>query len=201
MQSRRYLTIILIVGFFTHFAYAQYTIEGLTSCTGGGFAQDAANTAFSTMGQASPPDTAVSGDYFLYSGSIYVFDIEEIQAFVAAPVFSPESGDYRDSVKVWITCSTEGAEIYYTKNGHDPTNADLLYSDTLIIDTTRLATYLAGGVKLNEMILYGFLLFVPMSFLGARVAKSIVDKIPQKYFRVVVSIFLLLVGLKLLLWG
>ena len=136
MQSRRYLTIILIVGFFTHFAYAQYTIEGLTSCTGGGFAQDAANTAFSTMGQASPPDTAVSGDYFLYSGSIYVFDIEEIQAFVAAPVFSPESGDYRDSVKVWITCSTEGAEIYYTKNGHDPTNADLLYSDTLIIDTT-----------------------------------------------------------------
>jgi hypothetical protein len=43
------------------------------------------------------------------------------------------------------------------------------------------------------------LIFIPASFIGARIAKSVVDKIPQEHFRKVVAIFLLLMGIKLLL--
>lgn len=68
----------------------------------------------------------------------------------------------------------------------------------LAIDSTRLATYIWNGTRLDEALLWGFLLFIPASFLGAYLAKRIVDKIPQKKFRIVVAIFLLLVGIKFL---
>ncbi len=70
----------------------------------------------------------------------------------------------------------------------------------LAIDTSRLATYLARGATLEPRLAWGMLLFVPASFLGARLAKGLVDRIPQKHFRRVIAAFLLLVGLRLLIW-
>ena len=69
----------------------------------------------------------------------------------------------------------------------------------LIIDTTRLTTYFAKGARLPTLLSWGLLLFIPTSFLGAKIAQRIVDKIPQEHFRKVVAVFLLLVGIKLLL--
>lgn len=69
----------------------------------------------------------------------------------------------------------------------------------LIIDTTRLTTYFANGARLEQLLLWGLLLFIPASFLGAKIAKCIVEKIPQEHFRKVVAVFLFLVGIKLLL--
>lgn len=69
----------------------------------------------------------------------------------------------------------------------------------LLIDITRLATYTASGTRLDEKLLWGMLLFIPLSLGGAKIAKNIVDKIPQKYFRPVIAVFLLLAGLKLLI--
>ncbi len=69
----------------------------------------------------------------------------------------------------------------------------------LTIDTTRLTTYIINDARLPVLLLRGLLIFVPASFLGAKIAKSVLDKIPQKYFRKVVAAFLLLMGLKLLL--
>ncbi len=43
-------------------------------------------------------------------------------------------------------------------------------------------------------IVYGFVLFIPASFLGAWGAKYIVQDIPQKKFRYVVAVFLLIIG-------
>jgi uncharacterized membrane protein YfcA len=71
----------------------------------------------------------------------------------------------------------------------------------LAIDTTRIGTYLSGGVRLRSDILWGLLLFIPASFLGAFGAKRIVEKIPQARFRTVIAVFLLLVGIKLLLFA
>lgn len=70
----------------------------------------------------------------------------------------------------------------------------------LIIDSTRLSTYLLSGTRIENTLLWGLLLFIPASFLGAKIAQRIVNKIPQKHFRKVIAIFLLLVGIKLLLW-
>jgi len=71
----------------------------------------------------------------------------------------------------------------------------------LFIDSTRIATYLFNGISLGKQFLFGFLLFVPASFIGAAAAKKIVDRIPQKKFRIVIAAFLLLVGLKFLLFS
>lgn len=68
----------------------------------------------------------------------------------------------------------------------------------LVIDTTRLTTYFLEGARLEAVILWGMLIFIPVSFLGAKIAQFVVDKIPQKYFRTVIAVFLFLVAVKLL---
>ncbi|MDP3964136.1 MAG: sulfite exporter TauE/SafE family protein [bacterium] len=69
----------------------------------------------------------------------------------------------------------------------------------LFIDSTRIITYLLNKVSLEQRFLWGLLLFIPASFIGAGAAKKIVDRVPQNKFRMVISIFLLLIGLKFLL--
>lgn len=70
----------------------------------------------------------------------------------------------------------------------------------LLVDSTRIITYFTGGVTLPKELWYGLLLFIPISFVGAQIAKRIVDKIPQNKFRAVVAVFLFAIGLKLILW-
>lgn len=70
----------------------------------------------------------------------------------------------------------------------------------LVIDTGRLVTYWWHGAQVNPRLLWGLLLFIPVSFLGARGAERIVERIPQHRFRAVIAAFLSLVGLKLLLF-
>jgi uncharacterized membrane protein YfcA len=68
----------------------------------------------------------------------------------------------------------------------------------LVIDTTRIITYVLNGTLLERQFMWGFLLFIPASFLGAIAAKKIVNHIPQKKFRMIIVLFLFLVGLKFL---
>jgi uncharacterized protein len=70
----------------------------------------------------------------------------------------------------------------------------------LIVDTTRIITYFSGGTTLSDNLWWGLLVFIPVSFLGAQMAKRIVDRIPQDKFRAVIAIFLFLMGIKLLIW-
>ena len=70
----------------------------------------------------------------------------------------------------------------------------------LLVDSTRIITYFTGGVELPRMLWNGLLIFIPISFLGAQIAKRIVDKIPQNKFRTVIAVFLLFVGFKLFIW-
>ncbi len=69
---------------------------------------------------------------------------------------------------------------------------------SLLLDSTRLITYLTRGIRLQEVPVWSLSLFVAASFVGAYIGYLIVGKIPQKHFRTVVSIFLLIVGIKLL---
>ncbi len=70
----------------------------------------------------------------------------------------------------------------------------------LLVDSTRIITYFTGGATLPKELWYGLLLFIPISFVGARVAKKIVGEIPQEKFRIVVAVFLLMIGAKLTLF-
>jgi uncharacterized membrane protein YfcA len=68
------------------------------------------------------------------------------------------------------------------------------------IDASRIATYFFGGTRIASNLTQGLLLFIPASFLGAYVAKKVVNKIPQKSFRSVIVVFLFVIGLKFLLF-
>lgn len=64
------------------------------------------------------------------------------------------------------------------------------------IDGSRIIGYFTGGTRLNHVLLIGLPFFVLMSFLGVRIGKIFVDKIPQEKFRYVVAFFLLIIGIK-----
>lgn len=67
---------------------------------------------------------------------------------VATPEFSPSSGTYTEAQNVEITCATEGAAIYYTTNGDDPSAASTEYSDAIPVSTTT--TLKAIAIKDGE---------------------------------------------------
>ena len=64
---------------------------------------------------------------------------------VATPTFSPASGTYSQPQNVTISCTTNGATIYYTIDGTTPTTGSSVYSSPLNISETT--TVKAIGVK------------------------------------------------------
>ena len=73
-------------------------------------------------------------------------------------------------------------------------------SIALIVDSTRIATYVVDGVRLSPALLWALVLCVPASLLGALAAKSIVGRISKQTFRKVVAVFLLVFAVKLIIW-
>ena len=70
---------------------------------------------------------------------------DEGSKIVATPVFSVESGAVDSGTEVTITCSTEGAKIYYTTDGTEPTASSTEY--TAAISVTEAVTLKAIAVK------------------------------------------------------
>lgn len=53
---------------------------------------------------------------------------------VASPVFSPEGGIVEEGTTVTISCPTEGATIYYTVDGTEPTVSSTQYSQPVTVN-------------------------------------------------------------------
>ncbi len=70
----------------------------------------------------------------------------------------------------------------------------------LFIDITRIIEYIRSGTRLQHDLLVALILGIPFSFAGAYLTKKFLDKLPQKFFRIFVAVFLALVGAKLLIW-
>ena len=63
----------------------------------------------------------------------------EVASSVIAPSFSVADGLYTSQQKVEIRCATEGATIYYTTDGTDPTDQSILYTDSIpVFETTTI---------------------------------------------------------------
>ena len=79
---------------------------------------------------------------------IAVVDGEEVLLeSVAIPHITPSSGLYYEAQTVSMTTATEGAQIYYTLDGSDPTTGSLLYATPFVIEQTL--TIKAFAVKAN----------------------------------------------------
>ena len=64
------------------------------------------------------------------------------------------------------------------------------------VDASRIAGYFTGGTRIAHSLLIGLPFFIVASFIGVKIGKVLVDKIPQNAFRFVVAFFLFVIGLK-----
>jgi hypothetical protein len=55
------------------------------------------------------------------------------QTPVATPTATPAAGDVASGQTVALACATDGATIYYTTNGSDPTIGSMIYSDPIAV--------------------------------------------------------------------
>lgn len=96
--------------------------------TNRGVAKNASNKfgAYATS-NISNPDYNFYLDLFVYGGSV--------TPTVATPVFSMPSGTYYEAIEVEITCATEGATIYYTTDGSDPTAESDVYVEPILVES------------------------------------------------------------------
>lgn len=77
--------------------------------------------------------------------SIQVFLSSEVTPTVAIPVISPEAGLYYHPINVTIDCATEGATIYYSTNGYNPTITSNVYTGSFPLSQNK--TIKAMAVK------------------------------------------------------
>ena len=93
-------------------------------------------------------EVVVSGDLQKY-GDIYEFSANsELLSFipkVKAPTFSPAAGAVAANTNVTISTTTEGATIYYTTDGSNPTTNSSVYSAPITVDAAK--TIKAFAVK------------------------------------------------------
>ena len=59
-----------------------------------------------------------------------------IKETVATPAFSVAEGEVEKGTEVTISCATEGAKIYYTKDGSEPTVSSTEYTEAISIRYT-----------------------------------------------------------------
>ena len=64
---------------------------------------------------------------------------------VETPVILPTSGAYQASQSISMSCTTSGADIYYTDDGSTPDATDMLYSAPFTLDSAK--TIKAIGIK------------------------------------------------------
>ena len=79
--------------------------------------------------------------YITASGGVRIWDVTVTYSNstleqVKTPTFSPAAGTYLEAKSVTINCATDGATIYYTTNGSDPTTSSTPYSSPIKVSTT-----------------------------------------------------------------
>ena len=88
---------------------------------------------------------AIKGDFKSEVATAAYTVVEPVVEPVAAPTFSVKSGEVEKGTKVEIACETEGAVIYYTVDGAEPTAESTEYKEA--IEITGKVTIKAIAIK------------------------------------------------------
>lgn len=87
--------------------------------------------------------TIVDGNIGSYPNDLYYINAGGTAQQVATPIFSVPEGLYTTAQNVAISCTTAGAQIRYTTNGTQPTEASPLYSTAITIPLNSVTTLIA----------------------------------------------------------
>ena len=85
------------------------------------------------------PAGNLSSTFTLDPAEFMIFTSEPVQdvlPITATPQFDLEPGTYTESVTLSITSQSEGASIYYTLNGEEPSNQSELYTGPLVLNSS-----------------------------------------------------------------
>lgn len=81
--------------------------------------------------------SGASGTLRLYIDDVIVYGMSNVAPTTTeAPVFSANTGTYYESFNVTLSSTTEGASIYYTTNGDEPTAESALYTTPIPVNET-----------------------------------------------------------------
>ena len=90
------------------------------------------------------------GSNAAYWTKIEITYSNDVTPTCATPTFNPAAGTYDQTQNVNIACATEGATIYYTLDGTDPTTGSNVYSDALSISETTTVKAMAVKADYNN---------------------------------------------------
>ena len=87
---------------------------------------------------------------------------------VATPTFSPAAGAYAAAQAVTISCATDGAAIYYTTDGTEPTTGSTVYSGPISVSetTTIKAIAVKDGMNNSEVASAAYTITPPATTYG-----------------------------------
>ncbi len=74
----------------------------------------------------------------------YFYDNPSGTLTCEAPTFNPAAGTYTEAQNVTISCATEGATIYYTTNGDEPTTSSTVYAAPISVSSNMTIKAIAA---------------------------------------------------------
>ena len=147
-----------------------FTAPTLTNAAGLAVSYESSNTAVATVdtngnvtivGIGSTVITATGAGNDNYNGTSATYTITvEPKPVVAAPTFTPAAGYYNSAQNVTIACETDGADIYYTTDGTDPTTESTKYTAAIPVDENMTIKaiavkegYTSSGIAVAEYVI------------------------------------------------
>ncbi|MBO7074653.1 MAG: chitobiase/beta-hexosaminidase C-terminal domain-containing protein [Bacteroidales bacterium] len=143
---------------------------------------DKRGTLLGTITNGTSTELTISGDYnyigiknpgsAIYMDEVRITWVAASGDVVATPAIIPNGGNFWDSQEVSITCATDGATIYYTTDGTDPTSESSVYSApfTITANTTVKAFAVKTDMTDSEIATAEFTKATPMTVAQALAA-------------------------------
>lgn len=104
---------------------------------------------------------------------LYVKEGSPINNAISKPVFNPAGGSFIETQNVTITCEAEGATIYYTIDGTDPTDESTLYEGAIEVATTTTIKAIAYvGTDHSEVASATYTIVTPITIAAARAQET-----------------------------
>ena len=99
---------------------------------------------------------------------------DPVKETVSTPEFSVESGAVNSGTSVTISCATEGAKIYYTTDGNDPTASSTEYKAAISVTTavTLKAIAVKDGMNGSAVASVSYTIYTPKYSVGDFVLKN-----------------------------
>ena len=99
---------------------------------------------------ASPISIMETGWFLMPASEVTVSGVFTELQTVIAPTFTPAEGSYITAQTVSLACATEGATIYYTTDGTDPTLNSAVYSAPFTVSVTTTVKAMAAMEDMNN---------------------------------------------------